>query len=227
MQRNVTTSVILKRINFNDADRIITCITPDFGKVSLLARGVRKSKSKMAGGIELFSINQITFIPGKKEIGTLVSARIQTNFGQVVKDVERAIWAYEMLKITDQHTEENAEPGYYQILTKTLVSLDNHKIDLSIAKVWFYMQFLNLSGHGMNLASDIKSRPLVENTKYQFSVQDGAFFKIGTGQYDSNHIKFLRLCIKNSPNGLNKISYANKLAHDVENLLLQQIKYLH
>ena len=42
-----TTGVVLGRINYREADRIIKVITPDFGKVSLMARGVRKIKSKL------------------------------------------------------------------------------------------------------------------------------------------------------------------------------------
>lgn len=62
----VTSGIVLNRINFGEADRILTVITPDQGKLSLIAKGVRKEKSKLAGGIELFSVSNISFIPPKK-----------------------------------------------------------------------------------------------------------------------------------------------------------------
>jgi DNA repair protein RecO (recombination protein O) len=72
MKRFKTNGIILARTNYGEADRIITFLTPDHGKVKVIAKAVRKSKSKLAGGIELFSISQISFIIGRGEINTLV-----------------------------------------------------------------------------------------------------------------------------------------------------------
>lgn len=226
MLRNVTTAVLLKRLDFQDADRIITCLSPDFGKITLLARAVRKSKSKLAGGIELFSVNQITFISGKKDIGTLVSARMQANFGQIVKDVDRTMWAYEMLRIFDKHTEQNVEAGYFDILVATLKYLDNFDLDLAIIKAWFFVRFLELSGHSLNLKSDLKAKPLKQSKTYQYSFEDRAFFDLAGGPYNANHIKFLRLCVSHSAIIVNKITKAQNLAVQVNPMLSQQFQLL-
>ena len=50
-----TEGIILKRINFGEADRILTSYTKHFGKISLLAKGVRKITSRKGGNIELFN----------------------------------------------------------------------------------------------------------------------------------------------------------------------------
>ena len=65
-----TEAVVLRSIRYGEADRIITFITPDRGKVKGIAKGVRKQKSKLAGGIELFSVSDISFIPGRRDIDT-------------------------------------------------------------------------------------------------------------------------------------------------------------
>jgi len=82
----VTTAIVLSRLNYGEADRIITVITPDNGKLRLMAKGVRRVKSKLAGGIELFIVSSLTFIKGKGDIGTLVSSRLQTHFSSIVTD---------------------------------------------------------------------------------------------------------------------------------------------
>ena len=68
MNNSTTQAIILKRINFGEADRILTAITPEYGKISILAKGVRRSKSKLAGGLELFSVTDIGFINGKSNL---------------------------------------------------------------------------------------------------------------------------------------------------------------
>jgi len=51
MKRINTHGIVLARTDFGEADRILTFLTPDNGKVKAIAKGVRKQKSKMAGGI--------------------------------------------------------------------------------------------------------------------------------------------------------------------------------
>ena len=65
MDRINTQAIVLRRTDFGEADRIINFLTPDRGKISGLARGVRKQKSKLAGGIELFSVSDITYLVGR------------------------------------------------------------------------------------------------------------------------------------------------------------------
>ena len=45
-----TKAIVLKRTDYGEADRILQLLTPD-GKRSVIARGARKEKSKLAGGI--------------------------------------------------------------------------------------------------------------------------------------------------------------------------------
>ena len=51
-----TTAIVLKRVNYNESDRIVTFLTPE-GRFSTIAKGVRKEKSKLAGGIEMFCLS--------------------------------------------------------------------------------------------------------------------------------------------------------------------------
>lgn len=48
-----TRAIVLRRTNYGETDRILNLLTPE-GKKSVLAKGVRREKSKLAGGIELF-----------------------------------------------------------------------------------------------------------------------------------------------------------------------------
>ena len=59
--RKKTLTIVLRRTDFGEADRILTLLTPE-GKKTAIARGVRKPKSKLAGGIELFSLNEVVLI---------------------------------------------------------------------------------------------------------------------------------------------------------------------
>ena len=70
-----TRAVVLRRTNYGESDRILNFLTPT-GKVSALARGVRKEKSRLAGGIELFTVSDVVIHQGRGSLGTLTSAKM-------------------------------------------------------------------------------------------------------------------------------------------------------
>ena len=74
MNKQTTKAIVLSRVDYGDSDRIITILTPEYGKLSLMAKGVRKINSKLAGGIELFSVFDAGFVMGRGEIGRLTSS---------------------------------------------------------------------------------------------------------------------------------------------------------
>ena len=114
MNQLVTTGIVLHRTNYGEADRIITILTPDMGKLHLIARGVRKVNAKLAGGIELFSVSSVTFIRGKGELGTMVSARLEEHFGEIAKDIDRTMLGYELIKKLDKITEDEADESWFK-----------------------------------------------------------------------------------------------------------------
>jgi len=74
MKTERTRAVVLRRTNYGEADRIVQLLTP-VGRRSVMARGVRKEKSKLAGGIELFAVSDVVLGQGKGDLGVVTSAR--------------------------------------------------------------------------------------------------------------------------------------------------------
>jgi len=219
MNSYTTSGIVLNRINFGEADRILTVLTPDYGKLRLIAKGVRKEKSKLAGGIELFSISTITFIPPKRDIGTVVSTRLLTHWGNIVRDMGRTTFAYKALKTMNDITEENCEGGYYHLLLQTLRHTNDQSISLTLIESWFYMRVLSLSGHTPNLRTDAQGVVLEPNTKYQFDFSEQAFVANEKGMYTDAHIKMLRLLLEHPIDTLASIQNTSQILEDTEGLL--------
>lgn len=220
-------SIVLARTNFQEADRIITVLTPDYGKVRLIAKGVRRERSKLAGGIELLSVNSITFLPGRKEIGTLVSSRLKMHFDQIIKDISRTMLGYDMLKRMNRLTEDAAGEEYYRLLEAALSGLNNPRLSIELAELWFTMQLLKVTGHSPNLRSDISGQPLQEDKKHQFNYDAMAFQPRADGSFTASHIKLLRLCIgASSPEKLEKVEGADRLSNQALKLAVSMLQRL-
>jgi DNA repair protein RecO len=206
-----TQAIVLARTNYGEADRIITFITPDHGKVKGIAKGVRKQKSKLAGGIELFSVSDISFIPGRGDIDTVVSTRLIKHYGAIVKDLDRTNAGYSFIKKLNKATEDAAESTYFDLLNQSFQALDDHTIDLTLVAVWFDAQLLRLAGHTPNLRTDNNDGKLAAGKTYDFDFEKMCF---GPGQaFNSGQIKFLRLLFSdNSPQVLQKVQGAPEFA---------------
>jgi DNA repair protein RecO len=220
MKQIVTKGIIVARTNYGEADRIITVLTPDQGKLRLMAKGVRRPKSKLAGGIELFSVSDITFIRGKSEIGTLISSRLDMHFGNIVKDIDRTMLGYELIKQLNKVTEDEPEEAYFNLLEKTFESLNNEHINSELIQLWFTTQLLKLAGHTLNLKSDADGNTLQADQAYNFSFDDMAFVQGGSGRYSVPEIKVLRLLFSdNSPLALQQVQGIENVLKQVQQLI--------
>ncbi len=215
-----TQGIILTRTDYGEADRILTFITPDRGKITAIAKGVRKAQAKLAGAIELFSVVDITVVVGRAEIDTLISARLKVHFGNIVKDIKRTNTGYEMLNFLNKATDTKAEAGYFELLQKTLIALNNLDILVELTKLWFKMQLLKLSGHAPNLRTDENGKQLAQAKNYNFDYDKMRFKTDEQGDFSINHLKFLRLGFGiNTPPALSRIQNVEQLVKDCELLL--------
>lgn len=206
-----TQVIILARTDYGEADRIITFITPDRGKVKAIAKGVRKQKSKLAGGIELFSVSDISFIPGRRDIDTIVSTRLIIHYGNIVKDLGRTNAGYDFIKKLNKATEDAAESAYFDLLNQAFQALNDFDIYLTLIEVWYSAQLLRQAGHTPNLRTDTADNKLQPDKTYDFDFEKMAF---APGQtFGADHIKFLRLLFSaNTPDVLNKVRKSAPLA---------------
>lgn len=227
MKHISTKAIILRRVEFEEADRILTAITPDVGKVSLFAKGVRRAKSKLAGGLELLSVSDIVFIDGKSDLKTIVSARLDRHFSNITKDIHITMQAYECMKCIDEHTESTCDEHFFTLLEHSLESLDTRENDLILIKAWFYTQLLKSAGRSINVEQQVSGKEFEEELSYSFDFENMGFIAQSRGQFTPKHIKFLRLLSKvDSPSNLLKVEDAKYLAGELTPLLEQSQKYL-
>jgi len=216
MNQIVTTGIVLRRINYSESDRIITYITPDMGKISLIAKGARKPKSKLAGGIELFGESQMTFILGRGEIGSLISARLIQNYGSIVKDLVRTNIAYQIIKLINKYLESAAGGEFYNLVKEAYINLNDTNIDSRITQIWFGLNFLVIMGYQPKLVVEVASRDILN---YDFDLSAMEFIENINGEYTRNDIKFLRLVQSKKPVFLSKVQSNDQILQQLSNLL--------
>lgn len=224
MKQQTMPAIVLRRTNYGEADRIVTFLTP-IGKVKAMVKGVRRSKSKLAGGIELFSESTITFLETRGDLTRIVSTRLVQHWDGIIGDLQRMMFGYEVMKLMDKIIEDEAERDYYQLLKSTLEALGDTSMSLSSVEVWFYARFLNLLGYGLNLKTTAGGAKLTEDHLYVFDSDAMGFEVRANGEFRADHIKLLRLCLDHQPAFMKQIKESAKLTSDLKSLLTLEVKH--
>jgi DNA repair protein RecO (recombination protein O) len=220
MKQLRTRGIVLSRTDYGEADRIITVLTPDAGKLRLMARGVRKIKSKLAGGIELFSVSDITYMPGRGDIGTLISARLSVHYGRIVEQIERVQLGYELLKQLNKATEDETDEQYFAMLDQALAALNDPEVSLALISTWFRAQLLRLDGHAPNLQTDTSGQKLLPDQPYDFDFEAMTFTRHPQARFNAGHIKTLRLLFNgHTPQALRRVQGIADTVQDVAPLV--------
>ena len=186
-----TRAYVLRRTNYGEADRILNLITP-VGKIAVMAKGVRKPKSKLAGGIEMFSLVNVGLHFGKSEMAVLTSASMVRFYGEILKDLSRMEVASEILKKVSRASESVDSAEFFEIVDKSLFAL-NGGCDVLLVEAWFLLNLARAMGEEINLYFDTKGEKLVESVRYSWDFNERAFCPDDGGEADTNVIKILRL----------------------------------
>lgn len=200
-----TKAIVLRRTNYGEADRILQFLTPEHGKISAMAKGVRREKSKLAGAVELFAISDVSLVSGKGDIWTLTGAKMDTFFAHILTDYERMQFAYEAIKQVSRSTEQVSDPAYFTLLNTVLASLDDVSIQYDVTVSWFWLQLAILEGQGLNLATDVNGMKLIEDKNYSFDPDAMAFAFRENGEFTTEHIKLLRILSAQPPIVVSKV----------------------
>lgn len=209
-----TKAIVLRRTNYGEADRIIQILTPDDGMMSVMAKGVRKEKSRLAGGIELFARCDVTVGSGRGDLGILTAARLDIFYSHIMTDYDRLQFGYDAIKQVTKAASTLDDSAFFDLLDQTFASLNDVQIDIRLTKAWFWLQLAILLGVGMNLSTDTNGMKLVEDAAYEFSEADHGFTFNERGSFMSDHIKLLRILSAQPPKVAAHVAGANDLIND-------------
>lgn len=213
MKTTRTKAIVLRRTNYGEADRVVQLITPD-GRRSVMARGVRKEKSKLAGGIELFAVSDIVIGEGKGDLGVLTSAKLDHFYRHILEDYDRLQFGYTAVKLVARASETVDEPEWFDLLQETLAGLDVLTIPLPLIETWFYMRYAALLGHELNLELDVDGEALQPDAFYRYDMAEQGLRKTQNGEVSSEHIKLLRLISSRPLKVLIQIGGIGALLHE-------------
>ena len=152
-----TAGIVLKKQNFGEADRILRIFSQEFGLISVLAKGVKKTKSRKSGSLELFSEANLRLHRKSGELFLLTEiSPISTFQSQDLVKLQAAFAASEL--ILNLAPIEKPLPRIYQIFQNFLKVLPQTE-KTQIIKIAFYAKILSILGFfGVNEKWEIRTK---------------------------------------------------------------------
>lgn len=206
-------AIVLRRTDYAEADRVLQLLTPK-GRRAVIAKGVRRERSKLAGGIELFALCDVVVRSGRGELGLLTSARLSAFYRHILEDYERMQFAYAALKLVAAASENIDEPEWFYVLSQTLEQLNDLTVNRQLVETWFYVQYAGLLGDELNLRSDVAGNPLSADKRYMYDASEKGLRLSEQGDLAAEHIKLLRLIQSNPLSAVVQIGGIEKVMAD-------------
>lgn len=209
-----TRAIVLRRTNYGEADRIMQLLTPDHGKLGAMAKGVRRGRGKLTGGMELFAVSEVTLYKGRGDLALVTSARIETFYGEILKDYDRLQLAYAVIKEISRVAEAATGPELFELLRQSFMFLNDLEIRLPLIEIWFRLQLAILLGTALNVSTTVGNARLSPDVRYNFVMNDMVFVEHPRGTYTPDHIKLLRLLSVKNPKVVSHVGGIGPLLED-------------
>ena len=151
--------IVLRTRKVRESSKIVVFFTRDYGKISALAKGSRKPKSKFGSSLEIFTRCSIIFYKKEnRDLHTLSHSEIINHYGGLKKDVVKVAYASVAGELVERLLpRDEANRDLYGLLDTALAEIDVAKrADLEIVLSSFELKMLHLVGYGPELARCVR-----------------------------------------------------------------------
>ena len=168
--------MIIKKKDRGEAGQVFTIYTTDFGKLEILGKAIRKIKSKLRGGAELFYLSEIEFIQGKI-FKTLTDAILINRLPFLRSKLERLKTASKIAELSDRILEgEEEDKKIWELLNDVFQKLNNLQpavSNLQLVYYYFLWNFLSILGYQPELYRCSVCQQKLSPAKLYFAPEEG------------------------------------------------------
>ncbi|MBW6441301.1 DNA repair protein RecO [Patescibacteria group bacterium] len=170
-------AVVLKSVKYKDSDKIFTLLTKEQGKISAIARGVRKISSRRSGNLDTLNLVLVKIHEDSSGFKNIEEVRTIESFKSIKKNLDKSLKAYYISELVYRATEEdNQFSGIFELLVKCLKALDKNGYSGDLFVTYFEIRLMKILGYQLTLDKCGKCGiNLDDNWKeYRFNIENGS-----------------------------------------------------
>ncbi len=233
-------AIILKRTDIGEADRLLTLLTPDRGKLRAVAKGARKPSSRKSGHVELFAHSSLLIARGR-QLDIVTQADTLDAFIPLRDDLERLGYAYYLAELVDKFSEEGTEnQALFDLILHALRRLGDAKNNPVLIARYFELHLLQNVGYRPQLFDCVHCGVPVQPAENYFSAEAGGVIdptcmqaerdRVSPREWDArpislNALKVLRFLQTREFETVRALHLGPEVQYEVETLMLHYISH--
>ncbi len=140
-------AVVLRTYKSGESDRIAVLWTRQHGKVRVLAKGIRKTTSKLGGNLEPLAYVHIDLVKSRGDLYIARNVQHRERLVVLRSSYGRINAGYAVVEVVDAiPSDDVADEGIFDLLVRVLVTLDKESFDPALVPASFYLRLLAHDG---------------------------------------------------------------------------------
>lgn len=145
--------IVLRQVNFKEADKILTIFSRENGKIKAIAKGAKKTKSHLIGSTQVFCYSDFILYSGRS-FYHVNNGEVINSFYSLRNDLYKLAYGTYILEIVEAAiTEEESNEKVFLLLLKTLKILSIIEEDYTKLVQAFILKFMTFIGYKPHLRS--------------------------------------------------------------------------
>ena len=169
-----TEAIVLRTMELGEADRVLSVLTPRLGKLRVIAKGVRRPRSRIGGGLQPFSDVQLVLAVGRT-FDVVTSSSLEDPHLGLRNDLHSTAAAWYVVELTDRFCEGAADSHEaFRLLAQVLSALDaGDAVSREVIARWFELHLLEAMGFRPELTRCLECGAQIEPEGNVFSAAGG------------------------------------------------------
>lgn len=231
MRSYTASTIVLRRIDLGEKDRIVTVLAREQGKLSAVAKGARRPGSKLAGASEPFTYSKM-FLSSGRDLEVLTQAEIKESFPNVRQDITAVAYGLYILDLVNQFTDERQpHPEIFDTLLSVMYVLEGGA-DPEVAARYFELHLLEMLGYEPQFDACLRCGKSAEQGQIGFSPSHGGLVCDACGTLPSDVMwipsalaSYVNALRKVEPHKIKDLKFPKGARRDLANVLKWHIRY--
>ena len=142
--------ICLSRRDFSETSQILVVMSRRHGKISLLAKGIKRPRKKTAGGIDLLDVGTVRFIKSNQNLSLLTEFQPDTGYPGIRSSLAKWYASLYLAEVVDLSTkEEEPAPELFDLLIDSIEKISKSTSNEDLAKILIFtlIKILSLIGY--------------------------------------------------------------------------------
>jgi len=192
-----TEGIVIRIQDYRESSKIVTCFTPDHGKISLIAKGAKRVKSRMGGTLDLLQHIAIVYYQKEtRDIQTLSQSELLHSFQAFQNDLQKLSYGLAVLELIQKlEIAKEPNPLLFKQTLETLMGIEKTTIP-ELVLYQFVWRWLKSAGFHPKLRRCLKCSQVPGSGYVRFLITHGGYYCSNCSVSVENSMEISLKCVK-------------------------------